>query len=79
MTQTLLGQKVHIVRPQPRMTCSPTFGRIQAPALVKETNEWMASFFGYENLLPDEQVYAVNQTLFMNERTYTQLLLKVGK
>jgi hypothetical protein len=73
--QTLYGRRVQISQPYPRMQCSAAFAAIQAPALVTETNAWMASFFGYSTLVPDGVVYELNQdVLVMTHATYTQLI-----
>ena len=72
--QTLYGRKVQISQPYPRVQCSAAFAAIQAPELVAETNAWMASFFGYETLVPDGVVHELNRdTLVMNQTTYDKL------
>lgn len=74
--QTIYGRKVQICASYPRVQVSPDFQRIQSPELVAETNAWMRSFFGVTPLVPDGQVYDLNQdTLVMSEATYRQLRL----
>ena len=47
MINTLLGHRVHIQEPGPKMCCSKEFRAIQSPELVAATDAWMLSFFGY--------------------------------
>jgi hypothetical protein len=72
--QTLYGRKIQISRPYPRMQCSEAFAAIQASELVAETTAWMASFFGYDTIVPDGVVYELNRdTLVMTQATYSRL------
>ena len=74
MLPSLLGRKVQISQPFPRMQCSSEFARIQSPQLVAETNAWMAQFFGYEARMPDGTVYELNRdVLVMTQATYNQM------
>ena len=68
------GLDVIIAKSLPLMQCSHEFSRLQHPDLVKKTNEWMASFFGYNELLPGgEVIHLVEQkVLMMNEKTLAQ-------
>jgi len=71
---TINGMNVMISGRTPRMQCSAEFARLQHADLVRETNEWMAGFFGYNELLPDGKVmHLVEQNvLMMNEKTWAQ-------
>lgn len=73
--QMVFGKKIQISEPVPRMRCSPAFERLQSPELVESTNAWMASFFGYTDMMKDGQVYELVQqnTLVMNRNTFNQL------
>lgn len=43
------GMPISIVYPSPRMTVSPRLAELMPPEWVKETNDWMAGFFGYHD------------------------------
>lgn len=78
--QTLYGRNVQITKPFPRMQCSPGFVRTQAPELVAETNAWMASFFGYQTLIPDGVVYELHKnTLVMTQATLNAAIAATSK
>lgn len=72
---TILGMRVFINKGFPKVQCSSEFVRLQSPELVEKTNAWMASFFGYENLIPDGQVYQckITNTLIMNQKTFDKI------
>lgn len=71
--QLIHGRPVQVSEDKPRMQCSCDFVRLQSPELVAETNAWMADFFGYSNLMPDDVVWELmGNTLVMNRRTYTK-------
>lgn len=69
----ILGMDIIITKGYPKMQCSSEFARLQKPELVAETNAWMASFFGYENLLKDGEVRQHNKTLIMNQNTFSYI------
>lgn len=71
--QTIFGRPVQISKAHPRVQCSAAFELLQSPELVRSTNEWMASFFGYEELVSDGVVYELHgNILVMNQATYNK-------
>lgn len=61
---------------QPNIQVSAAFARIQAPALVAETNAWMREFFGVREtayMLTDP--LSGSECLFLSPRVLRQLRL----
>lgn len=78
--QTIYGRPVQISAAYPRMQVSESFARLQTPELVAETNAWMASFFGYTELLPDGVVYELHgRTLVMNQTTFDNAVAAINR
>jgi hypothetical protein len=72
--QMINGRSVQISARVPRMQCSKEFARIQSPELVRATNDWMADFFDYDELIPDGFAYELDKnTLVMNQSTWDKL------
>jgi len=71
MNLILNGMRVVISARTQRMVCSESFERIQSADLVRETNQWMAKFFGYKNDLPGGEIIQYrDECLIMNQKTY---------
>ncbi len=67
------GLSINVIPDTPKMKLSP--GDYVTPEFRKEIDEWMVSFFGVTNLVPDGTTLISNAigTIWMNPRTFSQL------
>lgn len=70
---TFGSQKVYVVKPLPKFVLSPKVPL--SDAFREETQEWLNSFFGFTQLVQDNEVIKFddsngNTALFVNQQTY---------
>jgi len=73
--QTFYGMRIVVRKDQPKMQLSARVCEVLAPDFIAETNAWMLSFFGTQNLLTDGEYLLdkTNNIIYMNPRSYIML------